>query len=336
MTGELGRAAGRRLLVVHAHPDDETIGTGGTLARYAAEGVAVTLVTCTRGERGEIIPADLAHLDPDGLGEHRQRELARALGRLGVIDHLFLDSVRSDDLPEARYRDSGMSWRPDGTAGPDPTPGPHAFALADPLPAARRLASVIRDRRPHVLITYDPLGGYRHPDHVQAHRVAMLAVDLAADGVADRTADCAAGEEPGGSGAVGVPWPVPRVCWIALPASRARPGEENRPVVVPDGDIDVRIDVGPWLAAKTRALRAHATQLVLGPDGPGPDGPDPDGREFAFADGAPHPVRDVEYYRFAPVPPERSLSGSNPLGRPVRPLTDLFEGLELSAFDTRG
>jgi N-acetyl-1-D-myo-inositol-2-amino-2-deoxy-alpha-D-glucopyranoside deacetylase len=318
VTGESGRAAGRRLLVVHAHPDDETIGTGGTLARYTAEDTAVTLVTCTRGERGEIIPADLAHLDPDGLGEHRQGELARALGCLGVIDHLFLDRVRPDGPAEARYKDSGMSWRPDGTAGPDPTPGPHAFALADPLPAARRLASVIRDRRPHVLITYDPQGGYRHPDHVQVHRVAMLAVDLAAD--------CAAGGEPGGSGAAGASWRVPRVCWIALPASRARPGEENRPVVVPDEDIDVRIDVGRWVGAKTRALRAHATQLVLGADG----------RGFAFADGAPQAVRDVEYYRFAPGPPERSPTGSNPPGPSARPLTDLFEGLEPSALDAGG
>src|ERR1700722_11375364 len=138
----------RRLLLVHAHPDDESIGTGATMARYAAEGARVTLVTCTLGELGEIIPPRLAHLAADrdgGLGEYRIGELARACEALGVSDHRFLGGA-------GRWRDSGMMGTPGNEA-------PGCFWQADPGQAAAALAEVIADVRPQVLVSYDDHGG---------------------------------------------------------------------------------------------------------------------------------------------------------------------------------
>jgi N-acetyl-1-D-myo-inositol-2-amino-2-deoxy-alpha-D-glucopyranoside deacetylase len=159
----------RRLLLVHAHPDDESIGTGATMARYAAEGARVTLVTCTLGELGEIIPPSLAHLaDGDGtrLGEYRIGELDAACAELGVTDHRFLGGP-------GRWRDSGMM----GTEGND---DPRCFWRADLDEAADVLLGVIREVRPQVLVTYDDNGFYGHPDHIQAHRVAWRAFEQAA------------------------------------------------------------------------------------------------------------------------------------------------------------
>ena len=159
---------GRRLLLVHAHPDDESIGTGATMARYAAEGASVTLVTCTLGELGEIIPPSLAHLAEGGatrLGEYRIGELNAACAELGVTDHRFLGG-------RGRWRDSGMM----GTAGND---DPRCFWRADVDQAAQALLDVIREVRPQVLVTYDANGFYGHPDHIQAHRVACRAFQRA-------------------------------------------------------------------------------------------------------------------------------------------------------------
>jgi N-acetyl-1-D-myo-inositol-2-amino-2-deoxy-alpha-D-glucopyranoside deacetylase len=162
--------SGRRLLLVHAHPDDESIGTGATMARYAAEGAQVTLVTCTLGELGEIIPPPLSYLaEGDGgrLGEYRIGELNAACAELGVTDHRFLGGP-------GRWRDSGMM----GTAGND---DPRCFWRADVDEAADALLGVIREVRPQVLVTYDANGFYGHPDHIQAHRVAMRAFERAGD-----------------------------------------------------------------------------------------------------------------------------------------------------------
>jgi len=161
-------SSGRRLLLVHAHPDDESIYTGATMARYAAEGAQVTLVTCTLGELGEIIPPSLAHLaaeKEDRLGEYRIGELAAACAALGVTDHRFLGGP-------GRWRDSGMM----GTEGND---DPRCFWRADVDQAARALLEVIGEVRPQVLLTYDADGAYGHPDHIQAHRVAWRACELA-------------------------------------------------------------------------------------------------------------------------------------------------------------
>jgi N-acetyl-1-D-myo-inositol-2-amino-2-deoxy-alpha-D-glucopyranoside deacetylase len=158
----------RRLLLVHAHPDDESIYTGATMAKYVAEGAQVTLVTCTLGELGEIIPPSLAHLaaeKEDRLGEHRIGELAAACAALGVTDHRFLGRP-------GRWRDSGMM----GTEGND---DPRCFWRADVDEAALALLDVIRETRPQVLVTYDANGAYGHPDHIQAHRVAWRAFERA-------------------------------------------------------------------------------------------------------------------------------------------------------------
>jgi N-acetyl-1-D-myo-inositol-2-amino-2-deoxy-alpha-D-glucopyranoside deacetylase len=161
-------SSGRRLLLVHAHPDDESIYTGATMARYAAEGAQVTLVTCTLGELGEIIPPSLAHLaaeKEDRLGEYRIGELDAACAALGVTDHRFLGGP-------GRWRDSGMM----GTAGND---DPRCFWRADLDTAARALLDVIGEVRAQVLVTYDANGAYGHPDHIQAHRVARRALEMA-------------------------------------------------------------------------------------------------------------------------------------------------------------
>jgi len=213
---------GRRLLLlVHAHPDDESIYTGATMARYAAEGARVTLVTCTLGELGEIIPPSLAHLaaeKEDRLGEYRIGELAAACAALGVTDHRFLGGP-------GRWRDSGMM----GTEGND---DPRCFWRADVDQAAGALLEVIRDVRPQVLVTYDADGAYGHPDHIQAHRVAWRAFELAtsADG-------------PDGP-----------------PASMAK----FYATAAPDaGQVTTEIDGGAYFGQKLAAMRAHATQVTV-------------------------------------------------------------------------
>src|SRR6266545_1858387 len=154
-------------MFVHAHPDDESVGTGATMAYYAATDAHVTLVTCTLGEEGEIHVPELALLEAtqaDQLGGYRITELATACASLGVTDHRFLGGA-------GRYRDSGMMGLPTNDH-------PRAFWRADLDTAAGHLVEVIREVRPQVLVTYDPNGFYGHPDHIQAHRVAMRAVEL--------------------------------------------------------------------------------------------------------------------------------------------------------------
>jgi len=212
--------SGRRLLLVHAHPDDESIGTGATMARYAAEGAQVTLVTCTLGELGEIIPPPLAHLaadKEDRLGEYRIGELAAACAELGVTDHRFLGGP-------GRWRDSGMM----GTEGND---DPRCFWRADVDQAAGALLDVVSEVRPQVLVTYDANGFYGHPDHIQAHRVAWRACELAGPSFPDGPAKFYA------TAALGT-------------------GPER---------VTTEIDAGAWFGQKLAAMRAHATQITVDP-----------------------------------------------------------------------
>src|SRR4051795_220087 len=145
----------RRLLLVHAHPDDEAINNGATMARYVAEDVQVTLLTCTLGEEGEVLVPELAQLaadQADQLGGYRIGELAAAMAALGVTDHRFLGGP-------GRYRDSGMM-------GVESNKRPDCFWQADLDEAAAHLVAVARETRPDVLVTYDENGGYGHPDHI--------------------------------------------------------------------------------------------------------------------------------------------------------------------------
>src|SRR5215207_9561360 len=193
--------AGRQLLLVHAHPDDETIGTGVTMARYAADGARVTLVTCTLGEEGEILVPELEHLAADRedrLGKHRIGELAAAMAELGVTDHRFLGGP-------GRYRDTGMADGQNGWAMPPAQVRPDAFWLADLRDAADHFVPILREVRPQVLVTYDEMGAYGHPDHIQAHRVATYGAALAA--------------APSYRVDLGPAWDVAKIYWNALPRS---------------------------------------------------------------------------------------------------------------------
>ncbi len=150
----------RRLLAVFAHPDDETFGTGGTLAYYARHGVEVYLVCATRGEVGEA-PPDLKGFQ--STGEMREDELRCAAGILSLKAVYFLG-----------YRDSGMPGSPDNA-------NPRALVAQPTETVARELAHYIRDLRPQVVITFDPIGGYRHPDHIAIHRATVEACRISGD-----------------------------------------------------------------------------------------------------------------------------------------------------------
>ncbi len=264
-------------MLVHAHPDDECIGTGATMARYVDEGAAVTLVTCTLGEEGEVLVPELAHLAADAddaLGPHRHTELAAAMSVLGVTDWHLLGEP-------GRYRDSGMVGTPSNDRE-------GAFMRADLLAAARDLVPLIRDRRPQVLVTYDDFGGYGHPDHIQAHRVATYAMALAA--------------APGFAPEAGRPWQVQKVYWTAFPRSVIRAGIEalraagettgfaemdpdDIPFAIDDALITTVIDAPEHLDRKMTALAEHATQVTT------------DSGFFALADNVGMQAFGTEYYR---------------------------------------
>jgi N-acetyl-1-D-myo-inositol-2-amino-2-deoxy-alpha-D-glucopyranoside deacetylase len=248
-----------RMVVVHAHPDDEVINTGATMAMYAARGVGVTLVTCTLGEEGEILVPELAHLaadQDDRLGQYRVGELAAAMQALGVSDHRFLGGP-------GRYRDSGMMDSPANAR-------PECFWRADVDTAAADLVAVLREVRPQVLISYNENGGYGHPDHIQAHRVTMRAAELSAD--------------PAFRPDLGEPWAVARIYYTVVPYSFLQAGidalaaagqgeifgnvgrAEEVGFGVPDESVSVIVEAEEFVEAKMAAMRAHATQITV--DGP--------------------------------------------------------------------
>lgn len=170
-----------RVLFVHAHPDDESISTGATIATLVDRGAAVTVLTLTRGERGEVIPDDLQHLvgSLDALAAKREAELAEALGILGVTDHRFLGNpdARWTGRPARRYVDSGMTW---GKRGAEASGilDPDSLTAADPGEIAADIAAVVIDVEPDVVVTYDADGGYGHPDHVAAHYATRTAAQV--------------------------------------------------------------------------------------------------------------------------------------------------------------
>ncbi len=272
----------KRLLLVHAHPDDETIGTGAVMAKYAAEGALVTLVTCTLGEEGEVLVPGLSHLASDrddALGQHRIEELAVACEALGVRDHRYLGGA-------GRWRDSGMMGTP-------PNERPDCFWRADFTEATRDLVAVLREVRPQVVVTYDDNGGYGHPDHIQAHRVTVAAVDAAAD--------------PAYAADLGEAWTVVKLYWTAFPKSVLQAGidhlkasgetnffgvdsADDLPFGNPDEDVTTAIDASDHLSAKVAAMRAHATQIEV------------DGPFFALSNGIGQKAFGVEHFILARGP----------------------------------
>jgi len=243
-------SAAKRLLLVHAHPDDETINNGVTMAKYAASGAQVTLVTCTRGEEGEVLVTELANLasdKDDKLGEHREVELKDAMVQLGINDFRFLGA------PNKKWRDSGMMGTTQNDRG-------DVFWQADLDEASHELVKIILEIQPQVLITYDEFGGYGHPDHIKAHRVAMRATELAA--------------EQG--------WHVSKIYWNTMPRSVIQMGIEKMkevgsdffgaqsaddlPFAKPDELVTTVVNAPEYVPQKLEAMKAHATQISV--DGP--------------------------------------------------------------------
>ncbi|MDR1430763.1 MAG: PIG-L family deacetylase [Propionibacteriaceae bacterium] len=166
----------RRIAFLHAHPDDETIATGALIASFVAQGIAVAVVTATRGERGEARPGALAA--GETLLELRERELGRALQALGVETHCFLGEPPAlASSPQRRYLDSGMRWITPTLAGPVADAGPDSLSQADPAQAAADLAAFCRDWAADALMSYDATGGYGHPDHVACHELSIIAAE---------------------------------------------------------------------------------------------------------------------------------------------------------------
>jgi N-acetyl-1-D-myo-inositol-2-amino-2-deoxy-alpha-D-glucopyranoside deacetylase len=299
--------ARRRLLLVHAHPDDETISTGATMAKYAAEGAHVTLVTCTLGEEGEVLVPDLAHLASDredALGPQRIAERKQAMAELGVTDYRFLGGA-------GRFRDTGMEWGESGQAVPPANVRQDTFWQADLREAADEVVAVIREVRPQVLVTYDEIGQYGHPDHIQAHRVATYAALLAA--------------APSYRLDLGAAWDIAKIYWSAMPRSVLEEGVvamresgsdffgaesvDDLSFAVPDELVTARIDAMTHVDQKMAAMRAYITQIAL------------DGPFFALSDQVGPKVWGQEFYRLVkgepgPVDPETGWE------------TDLFAGLD--------
>lgn len=239
------------LLVALAHPDDETFGSGGAMARAVSEGHRVVIVCATRGEVGEIADPSLA--TPETLGQVREGELRAAARALGVEDVRFLG-----------YRDSGMAGTPENRH-------PAALVNADPAEVVDRLVRQLRDVRPEVVVTFEPGGIYGHPDHVTISERVTAAVAAAGD--------------PARYPAAGTAHDVPRLYYISLPKSvllefqrAARSAGIQWGVAdgmqidkaVDDADVDAALDVTPWIDRKRAAVEAHATQkgtVAQMPDG---------------------------------------------------------------------
>jgi mycothiol S-conjugate amidase len=286
-----------RLMAVHAHPDDESSKGAATMARYAREGVDVLVVTCTGGEKGDILnPAmDRPEIVAD-LPAVRRQELVTAINILGV---------RQVDLG---FVDSGLPQKPEGA--PDdyelPPLDPGCFAMQDIAVTGRALVEIVRRERPHVIVTYDENGGYPHPDHIACHLVSVEAFEAAGD--PERYPDA------------GEPWAPSKLYYVHgwhLPKLRAihdamlargleSPYAERLAEWVDDGRdrITTRVECGEYYELRNAALIAHATQV------------DPDGAWFHVPLDVQREVWPTEDYELA-----RSLVDT------TLPEDDLFAGL---------
>lgn len=247
-----------RLMAVHAHPDDESSKGAATMVRYVREGVAVLVVTCTGGERGDVLNPKLAD-DPEvlaNISDIRKREMERAREILGV-DQAWLGFVDSGWIEN--YDPADPSGLPEG-----------CFAREDVGVASERLVRLMREFRPHVVLTYDEMGGYPHPDHIQCHNVSVAAFDAAGD--------------PAKYPQAGEAWQPLKLYYhisftktqlLALHAACVEAGIDSpyaeRIGSWPDewdksARVTTRIECGEYFPVRDDALRAHATQID--PDGP--------------------------------------------------------------------
>lgn len=247
-----------RVVAVHAHPDDETLATGVTLAHHVARGDSVHVITCTLGEEGEVIPADLAHLEGEaGLGPYRAGELDRAMARLGV---------HHDYLAAGASRATTPRWRDSGMAGSAAAEHPRAFAGANVQEAADLLAERLALLLPDLVLTYDQHGGYRHPDHIQTHKVTVAAVASLPAAVRPRLF------------AVLTPrsWAEQDRAWLAehVPAGNGLsvPGasDDFPPSVVADEVVTHAVLDPSAVPDQVAALQEHATQVSIWQDAPQP------------------------------------------------------------------
>ena len=258
-------AHGMRALFVHAHPDDEAITTGGTIAALVAAGADVRVVTCTLGEEGEVLGEQFAGLvvgQADQLGGYRISELATALRALGVGRPRFLGGA-------GRWRDSGMAGTP--SAG-----HPRAFVHSGSV-AVDELTTVLEEFRPHLVVTYDPGGGYGHPDHIRAHQIVHAAVEEGTHRP-DRLA-----------------WTVTARSELSrthpAPPSHLRHAEADELPSVPDSRLTHRVPLDDAdYAAKLEALTGHATQLEL------VRGAEGEPWFLALTNGVLQPVAQVEWF----------------------------------------
>jgi N-acetyl-1-D-myo-inositol-2-amino-2-deoxy-alpha-D-glucopyranoside deacetylase len=217
------------VLFVHAHPDDETLSTGGLIADLVARGARPVVLTCTRGERGEVVEGPLKPLEGTVLlADHRERELAQAMRTLGVVDHRFLGALgaRAAGLPPRTYTDSGMRWGADGRAEAGDDADDEALSIASLDEVAADVAAVIDAVSPELVVSYDAGGGYGHPDHVRAHDAAVVAAAVRGVPFAEVVGELASG-----------------------------------------GSDVVTLDLAPYLELKRAAMAAHASQLTLTADG---------------------------------------------------------------------
>ncbi|GAB85822.1 N-acetyl-1-D-myo-inositol-2-amino-2-deoxy-alpha-D-glucopyranoside deacetylase [Gordonia rubripertincta] len=288
--------ADRRLLLVHAHPDDETIMTGGTIARYLAEGVDVRVLTFTLGEEGEVIGDEFAQLVADGgadqLGGYRIAELTRALAALSPAEGPTLTP---------RFLGGAGRWRDSGMAGAPSANHPRALVQAPFDEPVGVLLDLLLDFAPQVVVSYDASGTYGHPDHKLVHEVTAAAVARAREADAGPaklyesvTEYSALGNGLAAARAVPHGWRMPH------------PGELPS---YPDDEITTEVDVRAYYPHKVAGLAAHATQVTVAPSG----------TEYALSNNILQPILDHEHFILTDHDPRPALDGDRE--------TDLFSGI---------
>lgn len=313
------------VLFVHAHPDDESIATGGTLAHLVRAGARVVVLTATRGEGGEVIGEELAHLagDRQGLAAQRERELAAAMSAVGVTDHRFLGSTASEaraGFPARRFEDSGMVWGEDGHAHAPASMPDTSLCAADLDEVARRIATVVAELDPHIVITYGADGGYGHPDHRRCHDASVKALRMGGEQRSVRTRLLTLANPPEA---------------VARTFDPQAPGfdltgftpAEAPSTIADDVPIAVAQDVEDDLGAKAMAMAAHATQITVA------------GEFFTLSNGIGQRIGTTEYFalsdfsRSADAPARALPDGTVDdvlLLAPERPAGDAGSGMGIS------